>query len=189
MIVNGYEIKPGADLLGADLRCANLRCANLLDANLRGANLRCADLRNADLWNADLEGADLRDADLEGADLRDADLLDANLEGANLRGANLLGANLRGAKIDPIDGHEELLKEVAKHALAKDDSLEMSAWHTCNTTHCIAGWATYLHPEGAELEGQHGTGIAGLLLLGTEAHSHFYDSNEEARKYLESVLS
>ena len=64
----------------------------------------------------------------------------------------------------------------------------MYKWHTCDTTHCIAGWATHLHPEGEELEGRHGAQIAGLLLLGTEAHSHFYDSNEDAREYLESVL-
>ena len=64
----------------------------------------------------------------------------------------------------------------------------MDKWHTCNTTHCIAGWATHLHPEGEKLEDKYGAQIAGLLLLGTEAHSHFYDSNEDAKKYLESVL-
>ena len=40
MIVNGYEIKSGANLRSADLRDANLR-----DADLRGANLHDADLR------------------------------------------------------------------------------------------------------------------------------------------------
>ena len=64
----------------------------------------------------------------------------------------------------------------------------MDTWHTCDTTHCIAGWATHLHPEGKELEGRHGAQIAGLLLLGTEAHSHFFDNNKDAREYLESVL-
>ena len=39
MIVNGYEIKPWADLRGADLSGANLRGANLIGANLRGAVL------------------------------------------------------------------------------------------------------------------------------------------------------
>ena len=34
MKVNGYEIKPGADLYGADLRDANLEGADLRDAIL-----------------------------------------------------------------------------------------------------------------------------------------------------------
>ena len=44
MIVNGYEIKEGANLRDADLR----------NANLWGADLRGADLRGANLWGADL---------------------------------------------------------------------------------------------------------------------------------------
>jgi hypothetical protein len=55
MNVNGYVIKPKADLRGADLR----------EADLRGADLRWADLRGANLWEADLRGADLRGADLD----------------------------------------------------------------------------------------------------------------------------
>ena len=54
MEVNGYKIKPDADL-----RDANLRGANLRDANLRGADLRDADLRGACLWDANLRGAKL----------------------------------------------------------------------------------------------------------------------------------
>ena len=47
MIINGYEIKPGANLSGADLSGANLRGADLSGANLRGANLSGANLRGA----------------------------------------------------------------------------------------------------------------------------------------------
>ena len=46
-VVNGYEIKPGADL-----RDANLMYANLRDAYLVGADLRGADLMYANLWGA-----------------------------------------------------------------------------------------------------------------------------------------
>ena len=69
MVVNGYEIKPGADLRGADLEKADLEGADLRKANLRGANLY-----RANLQDANLEGADLQDANLEGADLRGANL-------------------------------------------------------------------------------------------------------------------
>ncbi|CAB4124779.1 Pentapeptide repeat [uncultured Caudovirales phage] len=84
MIVNGYEIKPYANLRGA-----NLSGADLNDADLYGANLRDANLRDANLYGANLSGADLNDANLR----------DANLRDANLRGANLSGADLRGAKL------------------------------------------------------------------------------------------
>jgi hypothetical protein len=84
MEINGYELKPGADLRGTDLY---------------GANLRGADLYGADLYGADLYGANLRGANLRGANLRDANLYSADLRGANLRGANLRGANLRGAHL------------------------------------------------------------------------------------------
>ena len=49
MEVNGYEIKPGADLRGAYLRGADLRGADLRDADLRDATLRNANLRDATL--------------------------------------------------------------------------------------------------------------------------------------------
>jgi len=49
MIINGYEIKPYANLRNANLRNANLRNADLRGANLRGAYLVDADLRGADL--------------------------------------------------------------------------------------------------------------------------------------------
>ena len=61
-VVNGYEIKPGANLRNADLMGANLRDADLRNADLMDANLRDADLRNADLMDANLRNADLMDA-------------------------------------------------------------------------------------------------------------------------------
>lgn len=178
MNINGYEIKPNADLRGADLA----------DANLRYADLQGAILEGADLYRASLKGANLRGANLRGADLSYANLMEANLREANFRCANLKDAILNGAKIDLIPGHEELLKKVAEHALESENSLHMEKWHTCDTTHCIAGWATHLHPDGKQLEKQHGIEMAGLLLLGPEAHSHFFDSNKSAKVYLESVL-
>ena len=57
---------------------------------------------------------------------------------------------------------------------------------SCDTTHCIAGW-NYLHPRGKELEDNMEPML--VYLLGTEAHSHFFDNNKDAREYLESVLS
>jgi hypothetical protein len=104
MKINGYEIKPGADLSGANLRYADLRYADLSGANLYYANLSGADLsgailRRVNLSDAYLSGADLSGAILSGADLRYANLRRANLRGANLRYADLSGANLSGADL------------------------------------------------------------------------------------------
>ena len=104
MNINGYEIKPFANLQGADLEGADLRGSNLVDAYLEGADLEGANLEGANLYGVDLRYSNLKDADLKvanlyGADLRDAYLKGPNLEGANLEGANLRGANLRGADL------------------------------------------------------------------------------------------
>ncbi len=71
MNVNGYEIKPLADLWGADLRGAVLT-----EANLRGANLWGADLRGASLTGANLTGAYLRGTVLTAANLQETKLPD-----------------------------------------------------------------------------------------------------------------
>jgi hypothetical protein len=179
-----------ADLRDSDLRDAFLRGAVLRDAFLRGAFLRGADLRGADLRDAVLRGADLRGAFLRGADLRDADLRDSDLRGAVLRGAFLRGADLRDAVGLPIAADAaDRLKAVAAAAL-QPDALQMSNWHTCGTTHCIAGWAIHLAGEpGRLMESMMGPELAGLLLLGTEAHQHFYDRNEKALEYLRGVVA
>ena len=198
------------DLYGANLRDANLHGANLHGANLRWANLSGADLHGADLHGANLSGADLyganlrdanlRDANLHEADLRWADLRWANLHGANLRGANLHGANLRYADLHGANLHGaagipvaidsgDRLREVAAVATASHDGLYMNLWHTCPTTHCIAGWAIHLAGEpGRLLEEVHGPELAGRMLLGHEAALHFHDDDIDARAWLLSVL-
>lgn len=102
------------------------------------------------------------------------------LSNADLRNADLLGAKL------PREPEQGLLQKVAQAALAPE-ALNMGTWHTCETVHCIAGWACALTRD-KSLEGTHGPQVAGLLLLGAEAHSHFFDSNEDATAYLQSVL-
>jgi len=99
MKVNGYEIKPKANLSGTDLFGADLSRANLFWADLSGANLSGTDLFGADLSRADLTGANLTGANLSGADLSGANLFRANLSGADLSGANLSEANLSGADL------------------------------------------------------------------------------------------
>lgn len=149
-------------------------------------------LENHSLWLQGASGtrANLSDAYLTDANLRGANLRDANLRDANLRGADLRGAYLTGAIGLPIatDAPARLLA-VAQAALASPDALKMSAWHKCETIHCICGWAEHLGGPLAQLIIQtNGNDFGGLMLLGVEAHAHFYKNNEEARAFLQSVI-
>jgi hypothetical protein len=165
--------------------CADLSVADLREADLSGANLRGADLS----W-ADLRGANLREADLSGANLSWAKLREANLSGADLSWANLRRADLRGAIGLPIaDDAPSRLLAVAKSALSSSDALEMGTWHTCETTHCVCGWAEHLGGSLAKLiVEQFGNDVGGLMLLGVKAHSYFYSTNGQARAFLQSVI-
>jgi hypothetical protein len=154
----------------------------ILEAHQKGAR--------ANLSGADLMGAYLSDANLMGANLSGANLSHANLSHANLSHADLSGANLSGTRGLPIasDAPARLLA-VAQAALASDDALAMNKWHTCETTHCICGWAEHLGGPLARLIIKcHGYDAGGLMLLGVEAHAHFYSSNEKARAFLQSVI-
>jgi hypothetical protein len=174
-----------ADFSGANLGGANLGGANLRSSDLSGANLRSADLRSADLGGANLGGANLRSANLSGADL----------SGANLGGANLRSANLGGAKnFDPkvsigVTPDSDLPRRVAEAALADPKSLNMSTWHSCETTHCLAGWAVHLSgAAGYALEKLTSAATAGAILLPSAAHL-FYADNEAALEWCRQQLA
>jgi len=84
-------------------------------------------------------------------------------------------------KIENI--HQEILK-----AVSVPNSLDMSDWHTCDTTHCRAGWVTFLaEKEGKELENKTSTAFAAFQIYKASSdikvnHSQFYISNESAMK-------
>jgi hypothetical protein len=146
MIVNGYEIKPYANLRDAYLSDANLCGANLCGANLCGANLRGADLRDADLCGANLCDADLRDAYLRGAYLSYANLRNANLRNANLRNANLRDANLSGATMPDGRKFEDYVKDPLAGICDSDNSRLQAikawnrhSWKDC-PMHAAHGW-------------------------------------------------
>jgi hypothetical protein len=163
---------------------------DLRKVDLRKVDLSGADLSWADLSWADLRGADLRKADLREANLRGADLREAKLSWADLRGADLSGANLCGALgLSIVEDAPARLLAVARAALASPDSLAMNNWHTCKTKHCISGWAEHLGGPLAKLIiKQFGNDVGGLMLLGVEAHAHFYNIDDDARVFLQSVI-
>jgi hypothetical protein len=138
-------------------------------------------LRGADLREADMSGANLSEANLSEAYLRWADLSEADLRRADLSGAFISNADLRGAIGLPDIQQFDLDASVAA-ACAAPNSLEMGSWNTCETTHCRAGWAVVLHPQGRELEEKYGTCAAGALIYNACSGyvPDFYASNEDA---------
>jgi hypothetical protein len=153
-------------------------------ANLDGACLDFANLDGARLDGASLVRASLVRASLDGASLNGASLFRARLDGASLVRASLVGAVGLAVATDA----PQRLKAAAVAAL-EEGALEMEVWHSCKTTHCLGGWLIHQAGDlGRLLEAAVGPDIAGLMLGGVEAHSHFYDSNEAATEYLRSVL-
>jgi len=175
----------------ANLRGADLSDANLSDANLSGADLSGADLSDANLSDANLSGANLIGANLRGANLRDANLRGADLIGANLRGANLSDANLSvngGLSVDYLTPDPGLARRVAERALVPG-GLNMGLWHTCETTHCLAGWAIHLSGGlGRALEALTSPSVAGSILLPAASHL-FFSSNADALAWCREQLA
>src|SRR5579872_3205025 len=192
----------GAYLLGADLRGADLGDAYLGGAHLGGANLGGADLRGADVGGANLGGANLG-----GANLGDAYLGGANLGGAYLRDARNAPASLAD-HLDPETPYVRKRRARQEHAAlyrqhhpevpvverldaqilaaieGRGGVLDMANWHTCETTHCRAGWAVHLAGKaGYELEEKlGGAEYAGRAIYraSTGRSPYFFASNERA---------
>jgi hypothetical protein len=169
--------------------------ADLSDADLSDADLSDADLSGANLRIADLSGANLSGANLSGADLSRANLSDADLRIANLRIANLSGADLSGAKnLPPIEVVPAFREKVLGAVQAEGCKLEMSDWHhgdPCGTTHCLAGWAVTLHPQGQLIESLIGPNAAGALIFNACCGEipDFFGSNEKAMNWLQEKAS
>lgn len=143
-------------------------------ATLREALVRAAQA------GANLTGAYLTGANLTGANLGDADLRGANLRGANLGGADLTGAYLGDLAVPVVDGLDARILALVDSG---EGTLNMGAWHSCETTHCRAGWAIHLAGEpGRELEDRYGPSVAGALIYhaSTGRVPDFFASNEDA---------
>ena len=83
-------------------------------------------------------------------------------------------------KIDNIDA-------AVYAAASQPDALNMVNWHTCETTHCRAGWVVHLAgDEGRALESYHNTELAALLIYRESGSpinpARFYDSDDAALK-------
>ena len=147
--------------------------------------------KRADLRGADLRGAYLRDAYLSGADLSGAYLSGAYLSGAYLSGAYLSGADLSVADLSDAIGlpAAPVIPHIDAAILAAVEAegcrLDMSSWHTCETTHCRAGWAIHLAGEaGYALAAATSSSVAGALIYAASRPGqrvpNWYASDEAA---------
>jgi hypothetical protein len=185
----------GANLIRTDLSGANLSGANLIRTDLSYANLIRANLLGANLIRANLSDANLIRANLSDANLSDANLIRANLLGASLLGASLLGASLLGANLSGAIGFAPItenaiaiLLQVADCVVGQPQALKMKSVHTCDTTHCGAGWVCYLSPIAATLEKILGWNVAACIVCPIpEFTGLFYAEDDEMMAFLTSV--
>jgi hypothetical protein len=196
-----------ANLTGADLTGADLTDAYLARANLTGAYLADADLTGANLADANLTGANLTDAYLADANLTGANLADANLADANLARAKNIPTGIfatdppepyeckpsaerraeRAARYRALHPEVPVVEALDAKMLQVIESgagtLNMGTWHTCETTHCRAGWAVKLAGEAGDvLEQKYGPEQAGAMIYraSTGHVPYFYATNEAA---------
>ena len=70
-------------------------------------------------------------------------------------------------------------------AVSQPRALDMGSWHSCETTHCRAGWAVHLAgPEGYALEEFHNTELAAMLIYKASGYlinpARFHDAANAA---------
>lgn len=87
-------------------------------------------------------------------------------------------------KIDNI--HQKIFA-----AVSNPGALEMGDWHSCDTTHCRAGWVVHLAGElGKKLEDKTSTAFAAMQILKVSSHirvypNQFCKSNKQAMEDIE----
>lgn len=152
----GYAMIWGHDR-EIDMRGADFRKAHILGKEvLSGLDLRCCDLRGACFRYSTLFEPDFRNADLSGADFREVSFRGALLSGSVVRGTRF---SLEGVPVVP-DIHAQVYARASA-----EGALDMETWHTCETTHCRAGWVVHLAgKQGSILERVVGTEAAATLI-------------------------
>jgi len=105
-----------------------------------------------------------------------------------------------GSLIFPSRGHTfklptkkeflERIRTIAWQVLVDGKGLSQKRWHTCETTHCIGGWAiTNQKLALKEMERIYGPVTAAYVALGPRAFAHFRANNEQAYNWLDTFLT
>jgi hypothetical protein len=110
------------------------------------------------------------------------------LKGLNLAMTDFSGANIDGTIINASDFPDApVIPDIHKRIYAaaiQPGAFDMSAWRTCNTTHCRAGWAvTLAGAAGGTLEDDIGAAATLIYFVSDpdlKAIPDFHASNEAA---------
>jgi hypothetical protein len=177
----------------------DLSDANLSDANLYGIKLKGAKLIDSCLYNVNFGKAELDDVNIKGAYLYAANFRGAKLNNIDFRGVDLSDIDFSGAKLSNINYSgvkvpvvKNLHKKILEQIKTGKGSLEMNTWHTCETTHCRAGWAIHLAgKKGYALAMVATSELAGALIHLVscpflERAPNFYATNEDALADIEA---
>jgi uncharacterized protein YjbI with pentapeptide repeats len=198
--VLSYAHLDGADLSRSRLIGTKFTYGTLLETNLSRVIADKADFTDADLSGSDLtygsfeaccfDGAALTGANITGAYFHGATFKGTILKGLDLTTANFSGAIVEGAIINQDDLQDiPVVPDIHKAIYAAANApgaLDMLTWHTCETTHCRAGWAvTLAGAAGAALENKLGTPAAATMIyLASDPDlkriPDFHASNEDA---------
>ncbi len=79
-----------------------------------------------------------------------------------------------------------LIHQTVFAAVIQPNALDMGSWHTCETTHCRAGWIVQLAGKaGKELEQQTSTLFAAMQIYNASSAikvspTRFFETNEKA---------
>jgi hypothetical protein len=89
--------------------------------------------------------------------------------------------------LKPVTPKIENIHQAVLAAVSKPKALDMSTWHTCETTHCRAGWVvTLAGKDGAELEKFYASTAMAARMIYRESSPHkvlmkrFYETNDKA---------
>ncbi len=173
--------------------------ADFLD--MRGATINGnLDMKDATIESSlDMNGASIRGyLDMSGASISGyLDMSGASIEGdvymnrasiedeiymnrATINGSlDMSEATIYGIRITEPTPEEAALIELIKAEISKPGALDMSRWHTCDTTHCLAGWAQVLSGRWITED----AGADGRELI-PSLSGLFYSTNEIVEKYL-----
>ena len=199
-----------ANFSDANFSDANFSFADFDRAYFAGANFDRANFDRANFSDANFSDANFSDANFAFADFSDANFDRANFAGANFADADFANAKNIPAVIEAKDPFEhyvrnkynyiaraeryrnlypdvpvvfDLDKKILDSLTKGEGKLNMSDWHTCETTHCRAGWAITLAGEtGKELEKKFGPRWAATMIYraSTGRVPNFFAKNEQA---------
>ena len=101
---------------------------------------------------------------------------------------------MNACPVAPIvpDLHHKLFQAVS----SPENRLEMGSWHTCETTHCRAGWVvTLAGAEGKALEKFFNTELAAMKIYDVSCPGYvinparFYDSEDAAMEDIRKLAN